>query len=105
MKLQGKGDRPVDVLVMTATPIPRTLALTAYGDMEVSRLTERPAGRKPVDTRVLSAERTDEVVQHLPDSRPDRAGQPARQPVDQAAHELRRPLENHEQRRERERAQ
>jgi ATP-dependent DNA helicase RecG len=65
MKLQGKGDRPVDALVMTATPIPRTLALTAYGDMEVSRLTERPYGRKPVDTRLLSAERVDEVVQHL----------------------------------------
>jgi ATP-dependent DNA helicase RecG len=65
MKLQGKGELPVDVLVMTATPIPRTLALTAYGDMEVSRLTERPAGRKPIDTRVLSAERSEEVVQHL----------------------------------------
>ncbi|HEY4115466.1 MAG TPA: ATP-dependent DNA helicase RecG [Rhizomicrobium sp.] len=65
MKLQGKGELPVDVLVMTATPIPRTLALTAYGDMDVSRLTERPAGRKPVDTRVLSNERIEEVVQHL----------------------------------------
>ena len=65
MQLQGKGHAPVDVLVMTATPIPRTLALTAYGDMDVTRLTGRPPGRKPVDTRVLSAERLDEVVSHL----------------------------------------
>jgi ATP-dependent DNA helicase RecG len=65
MTLQGKGHKPVDVLVMTATPIPRTLSLTAYGDMDVSRLTGRPPGRKPVETRLLSAERIDEVVEHL----------------------------------------
>ncbi len=56
---KGKG---VDILVMTATPIPRTLMLTAYGDMEVSRLTEKPAGRKPVDTRTVPVSRLDDVV-------------------------------------------
>ncbi|HTT98448.1 MAG TPA: ATP-dependent DNA helicase RecG, partial [Rhizomicrobium sp.] len=65
MKLQGKGARPADVLVMTATPIPRTLALTAYGDMDVSRLTGRPPGRKPVETRLVDDKRLDEVVGHL----------------------------------------
>jgi len=53
----------VDVLVMTATPIPRTLQLTAYGDMDVSRLTDKPPGRKPVATRVVPADRLDEVVE------------------------------------------
>ncbi|HEY2068047.1 MAG TPA: ATP-dependent DNA helicase RecG [Rhizomicrobium sp.] len=65
MTLQGKGARPVDVLVMTATPIPRTLELTNYGDMDVSRLIGRPPGRQKVDTRVLPSERIDEVVEHL----------------------------------------
>jgi len=51
-----------DLLVMTATPIPRTLTLTAYGDMEVSRLDEKPPGRAPVDTRALPLERLDQVT-------------------------------------------
>jgi ATP-dependent DNA helicase RecG len=61
LDLAEKG-RAVDMLVMTATPIPRTLTLTAYGDMDVSRLDEKPPGRMKVDTRVLPLGRVDEVA-------------------------------------------
>ena len=61
LTLAAKGPA-IDVLVMTATPIPRTLMLTAYGDMDVSRLTEKPAGRKPIQTVLISNDRLDEVV-------------------------------------------
>ncbi len=61
LTLAAKG-YAADVLVMTATPIPRTLLLTAYGDMDVSRLTEKPPGRQPVDTRVVQIDRLEDVI-------------------------------------------
>ena len=63
--LASKAERPAHLLVMTATPIPRTLTLTQYGEMDVSRLDEMPPGRTPVDTRVISDERLPEVVDGL----------------------------------------
>ncbi|MDG4650340.1 ATP-dependent DNA helicase RecG [Roseibacterium sp. SDUM158017] len=64
VRLSGKG-LATDVLVMTATPIPRTLSLAQYGDMDVSVLDEKPPGRKPVKTALLSTGRIGEVVAHL----------------------------------------
>jgi ATP-dependent DNA helicase RecG len=50
---------------MTATPIPRTLVLTYFGDMDVSALTEKPAGRRPIDTRAIPIDRLDEVIERV----------------------------------------
>ena len=61
LKLSSKGRRP-ELLVMTATPIPRTLSLSVYGHMDMSRLDEKPAGRKPPDTRTISMDRIDGVI-------------------------------------------
>jgi ATP-dependent DNA helicase RecG len=61
LALTRKGEA-VDLLVLTATPIPRTLVLTCFGDMDISELREKPAGRQKIDTRVLPLDRLDEVV-------------------------------------------
>ena len=67
MTLSAKGQEKqgVDVLVMTATPIPRTLTLAVYGDMDISRLREKLPGRKPIKTRLISLDRIDEVIASL----------------------------------------
>ncbi|KQQ72611.1 ATP-dependent DNA helicase RecG [Rhizobium sp. Leaf321] len=64
LRLTAKGISP-HMLVMTATPIPRTLVLAAFGDMDVSKLTEKPAGRKPIQTVTIPTERIGDVVGRL----------------------------------------
>ncbi|MBN9040039.1 MAG: ATP-dependent DNA helicase RecG [Rhizobiales bacterium 62-47] len=61
LALTSKGDA-VDVLVLSATPIPRTLVLTYFGDMDISELREKPAGRQPIDTRTVPDSRIGEVI-------------------------------------------
>ncbi|WP_445487899.1 ATP-dependent DNA helicase RecG [Rhodopseudomonas sp. RCAM05734] len=61
LTLTNKGDA-VDVLVLSATPIPRTLVLTYFGDMDISELREKPAGRQPIETRTMSSLRLQEVI-------------------------------------------
>jgi ATP-dependent DNA helicase RecG len=65
LMLTQKGKRTPHCLAMTATPIPRTLTLAQYGEMDVSRLDELPPGRQAIDTRVVAAERFDDVVDAL----------------------------------------
>ncbi len=62
LMLAQKGKRTPHCLAMTATPIPRTLTLAQYGEMDVSRLDEMPPGRQPIDTRVVAIERMEDVV-------------------------------------------
>lgn len=62
LSTKSKG---ADTLMMTATPIPRTLTLTAYGDMDVSQLDEKPPGRKPVDTRLFSRDKLSQMVEGI----------------------------------------
>lgn len=64
LELSKKGNTP-DIVVMTATPIPRTLVLTEFGDMSYSKIDELPQGRKPVDTRVMNIKKTSDIIEAL----------------------------------------
>lgn len=68
LRLGNKGNAggtATNILVMTATPIPRSLSLVAYGDMDVSRILDKPAGRQPIDTRLMSIDRYDDLKSAL----------------------------------------
>ena len=64
LRLASKGQHP-DVLVMTATPIPRTLALTIYGDLDISVIDEMPPGRQPIQTKHVTEDRIESVYSFL----------------------------------------
>jgi ATP-dependent DNA helicase RecG len=64
LRLSHKGGEP-DLLVMTATPIPRSLYLALYGDLATSRVSGKPPGRQPIDTRTIAIDRLDEVIEGL----------------------------------------
>ncbi|AQX29209.1 ATP-dependent DNA helicase RecG [Bartonella sp. JB63] len=64
LTLTVKGNKP-DMLVMTATPIPRTLVLTSYGDMDVSKITDKPIGRQPITTATIPSERINELIERI----------------------------------------
>jgi ATP-dependent DNA helicase RecG len=65
LALQSKGNGGANMLVMTATPIPRTLLMTHYGDLEVSKLTEKPAGRKPIVTKQISTNLMEKLIARI----------------------------------------
>ena len=61
----GQKGENCDILVMSATPIPRTLSMIAYGDLSISKITEKPKGRQNIDTAIVNIDRIKEIYQNL----------------------------------------